>query len=134
MWSKQLRLKFQKNNVLFLLLYNHAVSFFPLNVRLTTLFLYALYIHAYTWHTNLLILAFLWLSALPLIKASESFTNIYEHSSDFYEILVFCYPNATGIPGAWSKEILWYVYPLILGGYNSFLKTNAFPWHIFSFL
>lgn len=53
---------------------------------------------AYTLHTNLLLFAFLWLSALPPIKASQSFTNIYEHSSDSCKILVFCYPHPRRIP------------------------------------
>lgn len=58
-------------------------------------------------------------------KESQSFTNIYEHSSDSYEILAFYYSQPTKIPSSLRQ-----------GDAVAHISTNSgcyFAWHFFFF-
>lgn len=82
--------------------------------------MYAFYMLAYTLHTHLLILAFLWLSGLPPIKAFESFTfmNIHQIPIRYWYFVILILQES---PVPW-REIV------------ARISTNSgcpFPWHFF---
>lgn len=85
--------------------------------------MYAFYMLAYTLHTHLLILAFLWLSGLPPIKASESFTfmNIHQIPIRYWYFVILILQES---PVPWKETV-------------ACISTKSgcpFPWHFFFLL